>query len=135
MDLLKQFSELLPIHAPFVINSLEKDEGKQEVHIHLIVDKRGIPPPHSLHSYYARTWEHLPLFQYRCFIHSRLPIDKTKDTGDLFKASVSFSRDYARFTLLYEQEVMRLMKIPHCLSTVAKNLKIHIQRVETIYHD
>jgi transposase len=47
---------------------------------------------------------------------------------------VSFSRDHSRFTLLYEQEVMRLMHLHHCMRTVAAQLSIHVQRVESIYH-
>jgi transposase len=113
---------------------LEKQESVSEVHIYLGVDKSATPANSSIHSYYKRIWEHLKLFQYRCFIHCQLPIYKDKTTGKLSKAQVNFSRDYSRFTLLYEQEVMRLMKIHHCFSTVARNLGIRIQRVEAIYH-
>jgi len=134
MDLIKAFTELLPIEAPFEIDKLEKDESNQEVHIYLRVDKQKLPPNNSLHSHYKRSWEHLKLFQYRCFIHCKLPIYKDKATGKLWKSEVSFSRDYSRFTLLYEAEVMRLMKIHHCFSTVGKNLGIYPQRVESIYH-
>ncbi len=47
---------------------------------------------------------------------------------------VKFSRQHSRFRLLFEQEVMRLMKIHTCFTTVAKQLKIYPQRVESIYH-
>lgn len=134
MDLIKVFTDLLPIVSPFHIERLEKQESIAEVHIYLGVDISATPANNSIHSYYERSWEHLKLFQYRCFIHCHLPIYKDKTTGKLSKAQVSFSRDYSRFTLLYEQEVMRLMKIYHCFSTVARNLGIRIQRVESIYH-
>jgi transposase len=52
----------------------------------------------------------------------------------LSKPSISFSRDYSRFTLLFEAEVMRLMRIHYCFTTVAKTLHIRPQRVESIYH-
>jgi transposase len=98
----------------------------------LHVKKEAKPNNATLQSYYQRSWEHLRLFQYRCFIHCRLPV--YKDNGELHKADVGFSRDYSRFTLLYEKEVMRLMKIHHCFKTVAEQLGIYPQRVESIYH-
>lgn len=134
MDLIKTFTDLLPIELPFVVDRLEKDEAKGEAHIYLQVDSSNLPVNSFVHSYYSRSWEHLKLFQYRCFIHCELPIYKDKVTGKLTKSAVSFSRDYSRFTLLYEREVMRLMKIHHCFSTVGKNLGIYPQRVEAIYH-
>jgi transposase len=134
MELIDHLSELLPVLPPFKIERLEKDESKQTVHLYLYIDKSDKPQGVLIHSYYERTWEHLKLFQYRCFIHCRLPIYKDKQSGKFSKATVSFSRDHSRFTLIYEQEVMRLMHIHHCLSTVARQLAINIQRVESIYH-
>lgn len=135
MDLLTKLTSLLPIEAPFEVERIEKDELSQQVHIYLIVDASARPSEdHHLHSYYDRSWEHLPLFQYRSFLHCRLPIYQHKLTKQFRKASVSFARDFSRFTLLYEQEVMRLMSLHHCLSSVARQLSIHVQRVESIYH-
>lgn len=75
------------------------------------------------------------MFQYRTFIHCRLPIYRHKNNSkDLQKATISFARDHARFTLLYEQEVLGLMRLHHCFSTVAQQLGIAPQRVEQIYH-
>ncbi len=134
MDLLEQLSDLLPITSPFELSRIEKDEKNQAVHLYLQVSKEHIPLNHSIHSYYAREWEHLRLFQYRSFIHCEIPIYKENQTGKLTKPEIAFSRDYSRFTLQYEQEVMRLMHIHHCFSSVAKSLGINIQRVESIYH-
>jgi transposase len=135
MELLNQISELLPISSPFELIRVEKDETALEVHLYLGVSKSYLPSSdHCIHSYYPRQWEHLKLFQYRTFIHCDLPIYRHKLTGKLEKAAVSFSRDFSRFTLLYEQEIMRLMRIHLCFTTVAKQMNINVQRVETIYH-
>jgi len=134
MDILSQLSDLLPILPPFELDRVERDEVKQEVHLYLKLDKSHIPQGYSLHSHYARSWEHLKLFEYRCFIHCALPIYKHKEHGTLRKAEVSFSRDYSRFTLKYEAEVIRLMKLHHCFVKVAQTLGIYPQRVEQIYH-
>lgn len=134
MTLLEQITDLLPIEFPFQIERIEKDERKQEVHIYLLVANTHKPANSTIHSYYKKSWEHLRLFQYRCFLHCNLPIYRDQTTGFLKKVEVSFSRDYSRFTLMYEQEVMRLMHLHHCFSTVARQLGINIQRVESIFH-
>jgi hypothetical protein len=76
----------------------------------------------------------IKLFQYRTFIGCKIPIYKDRPTGVLSKPSISFSRDYSRFTLLFEAEGMRLMRIHDCFTSVAKTLHIRPQRVESIYH-
>ena len=134
MDIISQLSDLLPILPPFELDRVERDESKHEIHLHLKLSKERVPIDYSLHSHYPRTWEHLKLFEYCCFIHCNLPIYKHNSTGKLKKADVSFSRDYSRFTLKYEAEVMRLMKIHHCFVKVAQALGIYSQRVEHIYH-
>lgn len=135
MDLVEQLTNLLPIAHPFELVRVEKDGQKQQVHLYLQVNKEHLPSPnHSIHSYYERSWEHLKLFEYRSFIHCQLPVYRDKNTGGFTKATVNFAREHCRFTLLYEKEVMRLLHIHHCLSSVARQLGIYVQRVEKIYH-
>lgn len=135
MDILRQFEALLPLSYPFSIDRIEKDEANQEVHIYLEIAKDNRPlADYTIHSYYNRSWEHLKLFQYRSFIHCKLPVFQYKDSGTTKAMEVEFSRQHSRFTLLFEQDVMRLMKIHGCFSTVAEQLKIYPQRVEGIYH-
>jgi transposase len=136
MELLEPIRELLPISPPFSIVRIEKEESLQEVHIYLSVSKEARPSSdYHLHSCYSRTWEHLRLFQYRTFIHCDLPIYRHKNNPkDLQKAVLSFARDYSRFTLLYEQEVLRLMGLHHCIETVAQQLAVLPQRIAHIYH-
>jgi transposase len=135
MDLVNQLISLLPLSYPFELVEVEKSEEKQEVHFYLQISKGYLPSQdHTIHSYYERSWEHLKLFQYRSFLHCRLPIYRHKKTGGFSKTSLDFARDHSRFTLLYEKEVMRLMHIHYCMSSVARQLGIAVQRVEKIYH-
>jgi transposase len=137
MEILSQISELLPIVPPFTIERIEKSESDQVVHVYLAVDSASRPSAdYHLHSHYSRTWEHLRLFQYRTFIHCDLPIYRHKNNHkDLQKAVISFARDHSRFTLLYEQEVLRLMRLHHCVKTVAQQLGVAPQRINQIYTD
>lgn len=137
MKVIEILDELLPISTPFYVDSVTKDEEAQEVHIHLNIEKSYRPHADcgTVHQYYQRKWEHIKIFQYRCFIHCKLPIYTNIKTGKTEAMQVEFSRKNARFTLLYEREVLRLLRLHHCQKKVAKQLKINTQRVEKIYHD
>ena len=79
-------------------------------------------------------WEHLPLFQYRCFIHCRLPVYQDKQTGKTRTLQVSFSREQSCFTLLYESYVIDLLQLYHNITKVAQQLGVYPQRIAGIYH-
>lgn len=127
--------ELLPLAHPLKVQQVEKDEALREVHIHLVIDALYRPPAGQVvHQYYDRKWEHLSLFQYRCFIHCRLPVYKDIKTGKTRALQVGFSREESRFTLLYERYVMDLLKLYHNVTKVAEQLGVYPQRIANIYH-
>jgi len=135
MNIIEIIEELLPVVYPFHLDKVEKEEELEEVHLHFSIEKSYTPPEgFTIHQYYNRTWEHLNIFQYRCFIHCRVPIYKNTKTGKTQALQVEFSRTNSRFTLLYEKKIMELMKLYHCCKKVAEQLKIYPQRVEDIYH-
>lgn len=135
MDIVEQLESLLPLSYPFSISRIEKNEELKQVHIYLEVCKDYRPSPHhSIHSYYDRSWEHLRLFQYRSFLHCRLPVFLDRESGKTAAMEAGFSREHSRFTLLYEQRVLELMQLHCCFTSVAAQLGIYPQRVENIYH-
>lgn len=137
MELIETMEKLLSIVEPFYIEKVEKDEKQKEVHIFIKIQKNYRPKGQensNIHSYKSRLWEHLNLFEFRCFIHGEVPIYQDKENEKLHQLEVDFSRKHSRFTLLYEQKVMELMKLHHCFKKVGKQLKLYPQRVESIYH-
>lgn len=135
MRIIEIIDELLPLSHPLSVNRVEKDDTEQEVHIHLQVDKSYSPgEEYIIHQYYDRTWEHLDIFQYKCFIHCRVPIYKNKTSGKTKALDMGFSRENSRFTLLYEQHILDLLQLYHNFTKVAEQLKIYPQRVADIYH-
>lgn len=137
MNIVEILEELLPISSPFFVDFVTKDEDALKVTIHLGIEKDY--RPHSdcgtVRQYYERTWEHTRIFQYRCFIQCKLPIYDNVKTGNTEALQVSFSRKHSRFTLLFEKEVLRLLRLHQCQKKVAEQLGINSQRVEKIYHD
>jgi len=135
MQLSEILEELLPLAAPLKVKQVEKDETLREVHVHLEIDSTYQPPSGQVvHQYYDRKWEHLALFQYRCFIHCRLPVYKDTKTGKTRALQVAFSREESRFTLLYERHVMDLLSLYHNITKVAEQLGVYPQRIASIYH-
>lgn len=134
MEIAEYLEEFLPISDPFSVSHIKKDDILQEVHIYLTVTNKDIPSDCVVHSYYPRTWEHLPLFEYRCFFHCEIPIYKNTKTKKKIKPDISFAREKGRFTLLYEANVLCLLKETYCFAQVARYLSINQQRVEHIYH-
>lgn len=132
-DFLRLF---LPIEYPFEIVRVEKNNNPDEAHIYIEVSKDYRPYEELpyIATYYDREIEHLRLFKYRCFLHYRLPIYRNKDKSKTQALDVPISRPLSRFTLEYETHVMDLMKIHHCFTNVANQLKINAQRVENIFH-
>jgi len=136
MDIIEILEELLPVVHPFKLREVKKDETLQEVHLYFEIEKgHGAPEGFTVHQYYDRKWEHVNLFQYRCFIHCRIPVYENKTTGKTKALQVDFSRANSPFTLLYEKRVMELMKLYHCPTKVAEQLKVYPQRIADIYHN
>ena len=73
------FEQLLQISSPFSVERVEyqQEEGTltQSVHIYISVSTsmEVRPKGATIHDYESRTWRHLNLFQYLCYIHCRVP--------------------------------------------------------------
>jgi len=136
-DLRLLFADLLDLRAPFELSSLEKEqEAGQTTSITLVIDIDPDYRPskyHTLHSYYEKTWQHMRVFQYPCYIKARLPVFKDKRTGKTEVIEVPWARKGSGFTLLFEQDVLKLLRLCNNKSAVARFFNIYPQRVQTIY--
>jgi transposase len=136
-DLQQFFQTLLSISAPFHVAQIEQvtqDDEPDRINIKLTVDKEYRPSEyHNIHSYKSKTWRHLNLFQYHCYIECRLPmfIDKRDQCCTLME--VPWARKNSGFTLLFEMNVLNLLRQCACKSIVARRFDLYPQRVETIY--
>lgn len=66
MDIIPHLENLLHLAIPFHITNVRNDEEKKEVYIYVEVQDsyRPVGMENSrIHSYKARTWEHLNLFE------------------------------------------------------------------------
>lgn len=131
------FSELLELESPFSLGNIDKElvDGKvQKIIFTIEIDASYRPDKyHQIHSYYTKQWRHLSLFQYPCFIQARLPVFMDKRTGKTAVLKVPWSRKGSGFTLLFEQEILDLLRLCNCKKTTAQFFDLYPQRVKTIY--
>jgi len=90
--------------AKFHIYTDENDESS------VIKDVDGKPVEYTAKDTYLRTWRHLNFFQYRTYIHARVP--KVSDgQGHCPSVRVPWARPGSGFTLLFEALVLELAKV------------------------
>ena len=128
------FTQLLGLSAPFSISSvIYEDQGlaSQSVHIHISVDTSLNYRPENtpIKDYQERTWQHLHLFQYPCYIHRKVPKYEHKNTKKVETLAVPWANTGAGFPLLFEAYAIELVKIYGCVAEVAQELKIYPQRL------
>jgi transposase len=137
------FSHLLNISLPFEVSKvIYKDEPsetlpKKSVHIYISVERSAEyrPLDSSIHDYEDRTWRHLNLFQYPCYIHCSVPKYKDKVSNKVKTLSVPWAKPGLGFTILFEEFALELIKIHGCVSEVAAQLSIYPQRLWRIVRD
>lgn len=140
MELSIFFEQLLGLSAPYKVRKIEQEEKPELcVHIYVEISKDYRPKNKSLvegspHDIEKRTWRHLDLFQYPCYIHCEVPkfkygIGKNSYVETLV---VPWSRPNSGFTLMFEQLVMSFLQLHGCVTRVAKQVKEYPQRIQTI---
>lgn len=131
------FVESLGLEYPFSLDEVDKqtEEGKtSSITFTIKVDPAYRPSKfHSIHSYYEKCWQHLSMFQYPCYIKARLPVFKDSRSQKTAVIEVPWARKRSGFTLLFEQEVLDLLRLTNCQKTTAQFFDIYPQRVRTIY--
>lgn len=132
------FADLLSIHPPFSIKSVEKklDESGQiqSISFEIEVDPAHRPNKNWIaHDHYQRKWQHLNLFEYPCFLNCNVPVYKDKYTGQTKALKVPWSRPNSGFTLLFEQHVLQHLRLTNCRAKTAKYFGVLPQRIKNIY--
>lgn len=131
------FTELLEIEAPFSLGKVEQERVNNKIAsmtFTIDIDKQYRPSKyHNIHSYYVKKWRHLSLFQYPCFIEARLPVFMDKRTNKTSVIDVPWARKGSGFTLLFEEDMLDLLRLCNCVKTTATFFDLYPQRVQTVY--
>lgn len=138
MDLTIFFSELLGLKAPYYLSGVASRKGSgglvESVHLTVEVDASYRPEGYDwLHSYDERTWQHLHLFQYPCYLTCRLPTYRSASTGETRLLTPPWARPYSGFSVLMERHILALIRLTGCVSAAARQLGLTQARVQKVY--
>ena len=121
------FSLALNIENPWRIDKIQFDQEKEELNIYVgyMRSSKFLCPKCGkeckLHDTKEKVWRHLNFFQYKTYIHCKLPRTNCEDDGVLL-AQAPWSTDNTGFTMLFEEYVLRLaQKMP--ILSISKLLK------------
>jgi len=132
------FEQLLGLSSPYKVIKIEQLED-DSIHLYIEVSKDYYPKNNSgikgvRHDIENRSWRHLDLFQYPCYIHCDVPKFRYGKGANSYVETliVPWSRPNSGFTLLFEHLVFGLLKLYGCVTRVAKQVKEYPQRIQTL---
>jgi len=111
------FSLGLGLKEPWKLGGQRLDVEKRphELHFEVVADRGALfPCPEcqracKAHDFESFTWQHLNFFQHHCFITARVPRVDCPDHG-VKRAAVPWARPGSKFTLLFEQAALILVR-------------------------
>lgn len=109
------FTQALGLQKPWQVTdvSFNPDESRLDIYISRIKGSKVTCPvcgnECSVHDSKKRIWRHLNFFQYKAFIHCKVPRCNCKEHG-VKQIEVPWTRPGAGFTLLFEAFVMELVR-------------------------
>ena len=114
----------LGLQQPWEITGQILDTGKTPHELRLIIGaKRGAKYPCpvcgklcSAHDFKEMTWRHLNFFQHHCYITAKVPRINCPEHG-VKRVNIPWARKGSRFTMLFEQFAMTLVKEMPVLAT------------------
>lgn len=128
MDDKSLYAKLLGLTPPWGVENVELKLATGEVHIHV-----ALPPKElwvcpecleraPIHDHRERVWRHLDTFQYRTFLHTRIPRLNCPNHG-IKQIQVPWAEDGSRFTAIFEALAIDWMK-QASISAVAQRLHL-----------
>ena len=115
---------------PWYVDQVTFEEGDsgQELHIYLGLKRGQLFDGKKAHDFQERTWRHLNFFEYRCYLHAKVPRVKTED-GKVETFKVPWSRRNLGFTLKMEAMIMLLLKSDLPVNGVARMMRAFFLKV------
>lgn len=134
MEEISIFAKALELESPWEIKSLDlkREEEKKILKIELSY-KKGSKfeyegEMYSVYDHKARSWRHLNFFQHECYIEAKVPRIETKE-GKVKQVKVPWAKPGSSFTLLFEKDVLDLIRDGMNMSKVGSRLGLYGKRV------
>ena len=135
------FNIALGLDSPWYVKEVKlldnPDSSSKELHLYVNFPRGHefiLPDGRSGKCYdtVEKEWLRLHFFQYRCFLHCRVPRIKVSD-GSVVLVSVPWARSGSGFTLLFEAYCMTLIQSEMSVSDVAALLCVTAPRIWRIF--
>lgn len=114
------FASAIGVKKPWEITSVKLDHGKGELNIEIdfprgaefeYIDKEtGETGHYKAYDTSQKTWRHMNFFQYRCYLHARIPRVQIGN-GKIKQVKASWEGAVSGFTLLFEAFIIQLVKV------------------------
>lgn len=137
MEIEEHYSQLLGVHSPWEISSVELRIAEQRVDIEIeYTDTQGACPEcaapcpkHDLRD--KRTWRHLDTLQFSTYLHCELPRVRCKVHG-VKTLNAPWASKNSRFTLLFEAFAVRVLQAARSVEEARKLLNLNWHQVDAI---
>jgi len=113
------FAAAIGVQKPWEITSVNLDIQKGELNIEIdfprgsefeyVDEETGEIGYYKAYDTSMKTWRHMNFFQYRCYLHARVPRVQTPN-GKIKQVKTSWEGAVSGFTLLFEAFVIQLVK-------------------------
>ena len=114
------FGSAIGVKSPWYIKSvkLEKEKGELNIEIDFpkgsefeyIDEETGEIKRYKAYDTSIKVWRHMNFFQYRCYLHARVPRVKTEN-GKVKQVKPPWSGGVSGFTLLFEAFILQLAQV------------------------
>ena len=110
------FTVALGLQAPWAVEDLCFEPESGEIHVAIACQAKRLACPvcgqaeQPIHDRQERTWQPLHCFQYRAYLHAKVPRVACGGCGKVTQAPVSWARPGSGFTLLMDALVVALAK-------------------------
>jgi len=132
------FTIALGLEEPWHIAKIVIDKELSQLDIYLRFTrgfkfKMDDNESYTAHDTVERTWQHLDFFQYKCYLHAKVPRVKQSD-GKIKTYPVPWARQGSGFTLLFEAFAMLLIENEMPVNKAAKITKVYPNRLWNIFN-
>ena len=132
------FTIALGLEEPWHIDKIVIDKELSQLDIYLRFTrgfkfKMDDNESYTAHDTVERTWQHLDFFQYKCYLHAKVPRVKQSD-GKIKTYPVPWARKGSGFTLLFEAFAMLLIENEMPVNKAAKITKVYPNRLWNIFN-
>ena len=132
------FTIALGLEEPWYLEKIVFDKKVLQLDIYLRFTrgfkfKMDDGQSYTAHDTIERTWQHLDFFQYKCYLHAKVPRVKQAD-GKIKTYPVPWARQGSGFTLLFEAFAMLLIENEMPVNKAAKITKVYPNRLWNIFN-